>query len=345
MPDPDRRVGRLCAPASRPERPAGGQLRDAVHLCTDVDRIGEGGRQLPCSWSACPRPTPAASPHASGRRRRGGRAARARGARPAAQRDRARRVVVAARERRRRASRSCGGACSSRSPTPRSSGTATSSRARSPTTTAASTRSSRPSAVTPTTRSGLAAAYPIHPEIFDRLYTDWSTLVTFQRTRGVLRLMAAVIHSLWEKGDRNPLILPAHLADRRPPGAVRADALPARPLGARDREGRRRPERPAPAHRRRGRQPRQVLGMPARRAHRVPRVGPTTRRARRSAGSRTGASSSAASCPASRRTSSATRCGAWPPRPPTSTGWSALLVRHAADGDEASGGPRRAVAP
>ena len=52
----------------------------------------------------------------------------------------------------------------------------------------------------------LKAAYPIHPEIFDRLYTDWSTLVKFQRTRGVLRLMAAVIHSLWEKGDRNPLI-------------------------------------------------------------------------------------------------------------------------------------------
>ena len=58
----------------------------------------------------------------------------------------------------------------------------------------------------------LKAAYPIHPEIFDRLYTDWSTLVKFQRTRGVLRLMAAVIHSLWEKGDRNPLILPANIS-------------------------------------------------------------------------------------------------------------------------------------
>lgn len=55
----------------------------------------------------------------------------------------------------------------------------------------------------------IQAAYPIHPEIFDRLYTDWSTLVKFQRTRGVLRLMAAVIHSLWERGDRNPLILPS----------------------------------------------------------------------------------------------------------------------------------------
>jgi predicted AAA+ superfamily ATPase len=57
----------------------------------------------------------------------------------------------------------------------------------------------------------IKAAYPIHPEIFDRLYNDWSTLVKFQRTRGVLRLMAAVIHSLWEKGDRNPLILPSHV--------------------------------------------------------------------------------------------------------------------------------------
>ncbi|MGI6610020.1 MAG: Swt1 family HEPN domain-containing protein [Limnochordia bacterium] len=57
----------------------------------------------------------------------------------------------------------------------------------------------------------LKAAYPIHPEVFDRLYTDWSTLLKFQRTRGVLRLMAAVIHSLWEKGDRNPLILPASI--------------------------------------------------------------------------------------------------------------------------------------
>jgi len=55
----------------------------------------------------------------------------------------------------------------------------------------------------------IRAAYPIHPEVFERLYNDWGTLVTFHRTRGVLRLMAAVIHSLWERGDRNPLILPS----------------------------------------------------------------------------------------------------------------------------------------
>ena len=59
--------------------------------------------------------------------------------------------------------------------------------------------------------SRLKAAYPIHPEVFDRLYSDWSTLVKFQRTRGVLRLMAAVIHNLWEKGDQNPLIMPCSI--------------------------------------------------------------------------------------------------------------------------------------
>ena len=55
----------------------------------------------------------------------------------------------------------------------------------------------------------IQAAYPIHPEVFDRLYSDWSALAKFQRTRGVLRLMAAVIHSLWQRGDQNSLILPS----------------------------------------------------------------------------------------------------------------------------------------
>jgi hypothetical protein len=54
----------------------------------------------------------------------------------------------------------------------------------------------------------LTAAYPIHPELFDRLYGEWSTLDKFQRTRGVLRLMAATIHELWERGDSSLLILP-----------------------------------------------------------------------------------------------------------------------------------------
>lgn len=57
----------------------------------------------------------------------------------------------------------------------------------------------------------IIAAYPIHPELFDRLYEDWSALERFQRTRGVLRLMAKVIHSLWERDDRSLLILPGNV--------------------------------------------------------------------------------------------------------------------------------------
>lgn len=57
----------------------------------------------------------------------------------------------------------------------------------------------------------LKEAYPIHPELFDRLYSDWSTLDKFQRTRGVLRLMAKVIHFLWEQSDRSLMILPANV--------------------------------------------------------------------------------------------------------------------------------------
>ncbi|MGI9193771.1 MAG: Swt1 family HEPN domain-containing protein [Actinomycetota bacterium] len=57
----------------------------------------------------------------------------------------------------------------------------------------------------------MKSAYPIHPELFDRLYEDWSSLERFQRTRGVLRLMAAVIHALWESNDMSPLILPGSI--------------------------------------------------------------------------------------------------------------------------------------
>ncbi|MEU6429670.1 Swt1 family HEPN domain-containing protein [Microbispora sp. NPDC046973] len=51
-------------------------------------------------------------------------------------------------------------------------------------------------------------AYPIHPELFHRLYEDWSALERFQRTRGVLRLMSAVIFRLWQEQDPAPLIMP-----------------------------------------------------------------------------------------------------------------------------------------
>jgi predicted AAA+ superfamily ATPase len=57
----------------------------------------------------------------------------------------------------------------------------------------------------------LKHAYPIHPEVFDRLYEDWSSLDSFQRTRGVLKLMAKVIHRLWTSGNNDLLIQPGSL--------------------------------------------------------------------------------------------------------------------------------------
>ena len=73
-----------------------------------------------------------------------------------------------------------------------------------------------PEAFPPETREGayydrLLAAYPIHPELFQRLYEDWATLEKFQRTRGVLRLMAMTIHRLWVDGNRDLLILPGSM--------------------------------------------------------------------------------------------------------------------------------------
>ena len=57
----------------------------------------------------------------------------------------------------------------------------------------------------------LRQCYPIHPEIFDRLYEDWSLYHQFQRTRGVLRMMAQAISRLCADGDTSPLIMPGNL--------------------------------------------------------------------------------------------------------------------------------------
>ena len=61
-------------------------------------------------------------------------------------------------------------------------------------------------------RRKLDKAYPIHPELFDQLYTTWGSLEKFQRTRGVLRLMAQVIHELWMWNDPSVVIMPGSVA-------------------------------------------------------------------------------------------------------------------------------------
>jgi hypothetical protein len=57
----------------------------------------------------------------------------------------------------------------------------------------------------------LVNAYPIHPEVFDRLYEDWTTIDGFQRTRGVLKLMAKVIYRLWKDDNKDLMILPGSI--------------------------------------------------------------------------------------------------------------------------------------
>ncbi len=57
----------------------------------------------------------------------------------------------------------------------------------------------------------LVKAYPFHPELIDVLFERWGTIPTFQRTRGVLRLLAEVVLDLFTRRHPAPLIQPAHI--------------------------------------------------------------------------------------------------------------------------------------
>jgi len=54
-------------------------------------------------------------------------------------------------------------------------------------------------------------AYPFHPEVIDILYEKWGTYSSFQRTRGVLRLLANVIEDLYNKEKPIDIILPSDI--------------------------------------------------------------------------------------------------------------------------------------
>lgn len=60
-------------------------------------------------------------------------------------------------------------------------------------------------------RDRMRKAYPFHPELIDVLFERWSTFPDFQRTRGVLRLLAQLVSDLYKAQHPAPLILPAHL--------------------------------------------------------------------------------------------------------------------------------------
>ena len=75
----------------------------------------------------------------------------------------------------------------------------------------------------PAYREKLRKAYPFHPELIDLLFERWSTFSTFQRTRGVLRLLAEVVADLYRRQYPAPLIQPAHLNLANP--AIRREFL------------------------------------------------------------------------------------------------------------------------
>ncbi|HZW30174.1 MAG TPA: DUF499 domain-containing protein [Isosphaeraceae bacterium] len=58
----------------------------------------------------------------------------------------------------------------------------------------------------PSYRDEMLRAYPFHPELISVLYERWGTIPEFQRTRGVLRLLADVISDLYQAKDNEALI-------------------------------------------------------------------------------------------------------------------------------------------
>jgi len=68
-----------------------------------------------------------------------------------------------------------------------------------------------------TYRDKMEKAYPFHPDLIDILYEKWSTFPSFQRTRGVLRLLANVIEDLYQRERNLNVILPGDVNLERPP--------------------------------------------------------------------------------------------------------------------------------
>lgn len=60
-------------------------------------------------------------------------------------------------------------------------------------------------------RDKMEASYPFHPSVIDLLYEKWSTFTTFQRTRGVLRLLANVVEDVYQRETSIDMILPGDI--------------------------------------------------------------------------------------------------------------------------------------
>jgi len=63
----------------------------------------------------------------------------------------------------------------------------------------------------PAYKQTMEAAYPFHPELIDVLRDRWGTIQGFQKTRGVLRLLALVVSNLYRRNHGAPLIQIGHI--------------------------------------------------------------------------------------------------------------------------------------
>lgn len=65
-------------------------------------------------------------------------------------------------------------------------------------------------------RDRIVQSYPFHPALLDDFYQRWGSHADFQRTRGVLRLMATVVGALWKNRGKTtvtqPLIQPCDVS-------------------------------------------------------------------------------------------------------------------------------------
>ena len=65
-------------------------------------------------------------------------------------------------------------------------------------------------------RQRVLDAYPFHPELLDLMYHRWGALPTYQRTRGALQFLAAVVHAVHRRGAGAGMLIG--------PGAVPLDS-------------------------------------------------------------------------------------------------------------------------
>jgi hypothetical protein len=68
-------------------------------------------------------------------------------------------------------------------------------------------------AASPELRDQFARSYPLHPKLLEMLTEKTASLSTFQRTRGMLRLLARTIHQLWRTQPPDAYSLHTHHMD------------------------------------------------------------------------------------------------------------------------------------